>query len=42
MPKPEPNLVDLALRLAAAIRELHRWHAEAARMVEQGVEGAKG
>ena len=42
MTKPSPNLIFLALRMAAAIRELHRWNAAVARMVEQGVEGAKG
>ena len=40
MPKPEPNLVDLALRMAAAIRELHRWNAAVARMVEQEARGS--
>ena len=35
MPKPEPNLVDLALRIEKAARELHRWNAAVARTVEQ-------
>ena len=36
MTKPSPNLIFLALRMAAAIRELHRWNAAVARAVEQG------
>ena len=39
MTKPSPNLIFLALRMAAAIRELHRWNAAVARTVEQEARG---